>query len=159
MKEIILILSFFFSIGVLSAQQLEYFSLEDLDGEWQTLDDLKGENGTIVDFWATWCKPCVKAMPKLNQLYQEMADEGVKVIGISCDGPRSTGKIKPVIRSMNIEYPILKDIDCEVMNAHDFQTFPTLVLLDADGEISWVHEGFKSGDEKEIKSKVLELLK
>ena len=140
------------------AQQLESFSLEDMEGDWQSLEDLKGEKATVVDFWATWCKPCVKAMPKLDDLYQDFADQGLGVIGISCDGPRSVGKIKPVIKSMDIQYPILKDIDCEVMNAHEFQAFPTLVLLDEDGKISWVHEGFKSGDEEEIKERVLAML-
>ncbi len=159
-KSILLI--YFISVtclGLVYGQQLESFSLEDLEGDWQTLEDLKGEKATVVDFWATWCKPCVKAMPKLDELYENLSDKGLGVIGISCDGPRSVGKINPVINSMAINYPILKDIDCEVMNAHEFQAFPTLVLLDADGKITWVHEGFKSGDEHEIEKQVMELLK
>lgn len=142
-----------------SAQQLEAFSLENLEGDWQTLDDLQGEQVTIVDFWATWCKPCTKAMPKLDAIYTKLQDQGLSVIGISCDGPRSIGKVSPVVASMNITYPILKDIDCEVMNAHDYQAFPTLVLLDKDGNITWVHEGYQAGDEKKIEEKVMTLLR
>ena len=141
-----------------STQTLEYFSLEDIEGEWQTLDDLKGSKATVIDFWATWCSPCVKAMPKLNNIYEELADQGLAVIGISCDGPRSVGKVDPVINSMSITYPILKDIDCEVMNAHDFQAFPTLLLLDSQGEITYIHEGFRSGDEKEIEKHIRAML-
>ena len=64
-KTILLFVGFTISTTI-SAQTLEYFSLEDLDGEWKTLDDLKGSKVTVIDFWATWCSPCVKAMPKLN---------------------------------------------------------------------------------------------
>ena len=98
-------------------------------------------------------------MPKLNNLYEELADEGLGVIGISCDGPRSVGKVDPVINSMSITYPILKDIDCEVMNAHDYQAFPTLLLVDPHGEIVYVHEGFRAGDEDEIEEHIRAMLK
>ena len=141
-----------------SGQTLEYFSLEDLEGEWQTFDDLKGSKVTVIDFWATWCGPCVKAMPKLNTLYEELAEEGVAVIGISCDGPRSVGLVDPVVNSMSITYPILKDIDCELKNAHGYQDFPTLLILDNQGEIAFVHEGFRTGDEKEIKEHIRSML-
>ena len=141
-----------------SGQNLEYFSLEDLEGEWQTFDDLKGSKVTVIDFWATWCGPCVKAMPKLNTLYEELVEEGVAVIGISCDGPRSVGLVDPVVNSMSITYPILKDIDCELKNAHGYQDFPTLLILDNQGEIAFVHEGFRTGDEKEIKEHIRSML-
>ena len=141
-----------------SGQALEYFSLEDLEGEWQTFDDLKGSKVTVIDFWATWCGPFVKAMPKLNTLYEELAEEGVAVIGISCDGPRSVGLVDPVVNSMSITYPILKDIDCELKNAHGYQDFPTLLILDNQGEIAFVHEGFRTGDEKEIKEHIRSML-
>lgn len=142
-----------------SAQKLESFSLESLDGDWKTLEDLKGDKATIIDFWATWCKPCTKAMPKLDDMYARLGHEGLSVIGISCDGPRSIGQVRPLVGSMNISYHILKDIDCEVMNAHDYQAFPTLILLNSDGRIVWVHEGFRNGDESLIEEQVMTLLR
>lgn len=156
-KTILLFVGFTISTTI-SAQTLEYFSLEDLDGEWKTLDDLKGSKVTVIDFWATWCSPCVKAMPKLNHLYEQLADEGLAVVGISCDGPRSVGLIDPVINSMSITYPILKDIDCELKNAHGFQAYPTLLILDEHDEIVYVHEGFRSGDEREIEEHIRTML-
>lgn len=142
----------------ISGQTLEYFSLEDLDGEWKTLDDLKGSKVTVIDFWATWCSPCIKAMPKLNNLYEQLAGEGLAVVGISCDGPRSVGLVDPMINSMSITYPILKDIDCELKNAHGFQAYPTLLILDENDEIVFVHEGFRTGDEKEIEQHIRTML-
>lgn len=139
-------------------QEVSDFSLENTDNELVSLEELQGEKLTIIDFWATWCKPCTKAMPKINKIYQDYKDEGLSVIGISCDGPRSIGKVDLVAQSMNIDYAILKDIDCEVMTENNFQAFPTLIILDSNNEIVYVHEGFSSGDEKLIEEEIISLL-
>lgn len=81
------------------------------------------------------------------------------MIGISCDGPRSISKVGLVSNSLNIDYPILKDIDCEVMNTYQFQAFPTLIILDENDDIVWVHEGFLSGDEEIIEEAIASRLK
>lgn len=151
-------LLFGFALCSINAQQVNDFSLENTDNELVSLSELEGEKLTIIDFWATWCKPCTKAMPKLNKIYNDYKDQGVSVIGISCDGPRSIGKVDLVARSMKIDYDILKDIDCEVMGENNFQAFPTLVILDSDHEIVYVHEGFTSGDEKVIEEEIISLL-
>lgn len=139
-------------------QEVSDFSLENTDNELVSLEELQGEKLTIIDFWATWCKPCTKAMPKINKIYQDYKDEGLSVIGISCDGPRSIGKVDLVAQSMNIDYAILKDIDCEVMTENNFQAFPTLIILDSNNEIVYVHEGFSNGDEKLIEEEIISLL-
>jgi len=149
-------------IGICQAgmtQQVSDFSLENTDNELVSLGELKGDKLTVIDFWATWCKPCTKAMPKLNQLYIDYKDQGLNMIGISCDGPRSISKVNMVSQSMRIKYPILKDIDCEVMNAYQFEAFPTLIILDADQNIVYVHEGFVSGDEQKIEEEIVAFLK
>jgi len=151
-------LLFGFGISLSTAQQVNDFSLENTDNELVSLSELEGEKLTIIDFWATWCKPCTKAMPKLNAIYNDYKDQGLAVIGISCDGPRSIGKVDLVARSMKIDYDILKDIDCEVMGENNFQAFPTLIILDSDHEIVYVHEGFTSGDEKVIEEEIISLL-
>lgn len=148
----------FFAIG-LSAQTIDDFTLDNLDNEPLSLSEVQGEQITIIDFWATWCKPCTKAMPKLNTIYSKYKDQGLAMIGISCDGPRSTSQVPAVVHNLNIDYTILKDIDCEVMNDYQYQAFPTLIMLDANNEVVYVHEGFSSGDEAEIEAAVIEQLK
>lgn len=143
----------------LFSQQVDDFSLESVDNELLSLDEIKGEHLTIIDFWATWCKPCTKAMPKLNDLYNKYQDQGVSMIGISCDGPRSISKVGLVSSSLSIDYHILKDIDCDVMKTHQFQAFPTLIILDENNEIVWVHEGFLAGDEDIIDEAISSRLK
>lgn len=147
------------ALSAINAQSVNDFSLENTDNELVSLEELQGDKLTIIDFWATWCKPCTKAMPKLNDIYNDYKDQGLSVIGISCDGPRSIGKVNLVARSMNIDYSILKDIDCEVMSENNFQVFPTLVIMNSDHEIVYVHEGFTSGDEKVIEEEIVSLLK
>tara|TARA_B100000497_G_C7643376_1_gene386865 strand:- start:642 stop:1139 length:498 start_codon:yes stop_codon:yes gene_type:complete len=144
---------------LINAQVVDDFVLDNLDNEQVSLDELKGENLTVIDFWATWCKPCTKAMPKLNVIYNEYKDQGLNIIGISCDGPRSMSKVPAVANALKVEYPILKDINCEVMNTYQFQAFPTLLLLNSDNEIVFVHEGFRNGDEVEIKTEIEHHLK
>ncbi len=146
-------------VSSISAQVVDNFSLDNLSNERLSLDEIKGTSLTIIDFWATWCKPCTKAMPKLNDLHHKYEQKGVSFIGISCDGPRSISQVGAVASSLKIDYEILKDINCEVMNTLQLQAFPTLIMLNTKNEIIYVHEGFASGDEKEIEEKILKYLK
>ena len=141
-RALILLLSMsFLHSGI--AQVIEDFSLDNLENEQVSLEELKGDQLTIIDFWATWCKPCTKAMPKLNELYNSYKDEGLNIIGISCDGPRSISKVPAVANALKVDYPILTDIDCEVMNTYQYQAFPTLIMLNSDNEVVYLHEGYQ----------------
>lgn len=145
--------------SVIHSQVIDDFTLDDLENEPMSLSDLQGDEITVIDFWATWCKPCTKAMPKLNTLYNKYKEDGLGMIGISCDGPRSISQVPAVAANLDIDYAILTDIDCEVMNDYQFQAFPTLLILDSDNEVVYVHEGFSNGDEHEIEEAILEHLK
>ena len=152
-RTLLLLISMsFLNFGI--AQVIEDFTLDNLENEQVSLEELKGDQLTIIDFWATWCKPCTKAMPKLNELYNSYKDQGLNIIGISCDGPRSISKVPAVANALKVDYTILTDIDCEVMNTYQYQAFPTLVLLNADNEVVYLHEGYRNGDEEEIKKEI-----
>jgi len=138
----------------LEAQNVKDFSLKDIQNTNQTFSKLKGEKLTVIDFWATWCKPCMKAIPELNLLYKEFKEKGVSFISINCDGPRSIAKAGPVSQSLQIEYPVLLDIDSTVKTQLNLSAFPSLILVNSKGKIVWIHEGFVSGDEKEIKEQI-----
>jgi thiol-disulfide isomerase/thioredoxin len=149
MKLTYLVFIFCF-ISELQAQSLKNFNLKDTQNTSQTYEKLKGEKLTVIDFWATWCKPCVKAIPELNTIYDQYKDKGVSFIGINCDGPRSVAKVGPMSQSLQIKYPVLLDIDVTVKTQLNLSAFPTLIIVDSKGKIVWIHEGFTSGDEKEI---------
>lgn len=136
------------------AQTVDNFELKDLQNNLQEFEELKGENLTLIDFWASWCKPCKKAIPYLNDIYANYKEKGVEIIGINCDGPRSISKVIPLSKSLRIQYPVLLDIDAAVKNDLNIMLFPTLIMVDASGNIVWTHEGFVSGDDEHIKKAI-----
>jgi thiol-disulfide isomerase/thioredoxin len=138
----------------LQAQNLKNFNLKDTQNTNQTFEKLKGEKLTVIDFWATWCKPCLKAIPELNTIYNQYKDKGVSFIGINGDGPRSVAKVGPLSKSLQIKYPVLLDIDSTVKTQLNISAFPTLIIVDSKGKIVWIHEGFVTGDEKEIVAQI-----
>ena len=73
MKRTIYIFAFlsFLVVTSLTAGTVEDFKLNDLDNKRTNFSDIKGEKLTILDFWATWCKPCSRAIPKLIELYED----------------------------------------------------------------------------------------
>ena len=155
MKTVMIALSFILISGYgLSAQQVRNFILNDLQNKSRSFDELKGEKLTLLDFWATWCKPCNKAIPELNKLYTQFRSKGVNLIGINCDGPRSVAKVAPLSKSLQIEYPVLLDMNAELMNDLNLSAYPTLLMVNSSGKVVWIHEGYVPGDELVIQKEI-----
>ncbi len=94
----------------------------------------KGARATLVDFWATWCTPCLEMMPTLSRLHQERADEGFRVVGISIDEDRE--KLEKFLKKRAPEYPVVHDGgDDPAWWAFRVPAVPATFLLDADGQI------------------------
>lgn len=130
------------------------FSLRDVDRHTVSYSELKGEKLTVIDFWATWCQPCIRSLPKLVEMSKELEPAGVNFIGISVDSPRNTAKVKPFARSLGISYPVLVDPSGELMGELSILAVPTLLVVDKDMNIVYVHEGFNAGDETEIRGEI-----
>ncbi len=158
MKLVPVIILLTLAVGTTIAQKLPQFELKDTENNIKSYDDLKGAKITLVDFWATWCKPCLKAIPELNKIYDEYRSAGVEVIGISCDGPRSTAKVAPMVGTLQIKYPVLLDVNSDIVNNLNLANFPTLLAVDPSGKILYTHEGFETGDEIEIRKEIEKLL-
>lgn len=155
MKVLLIVISFIaISEFDLSAQQVRNFTLNDLNNKQRSFNELKGEKLTIIDFWATWCKPCNKAIPELNKIYTEYKNKGVNVIGINCDGPRSIAKVAPLSKTLQIEYPVLIDMNIQLMAELNLSAYPTLIIANSSGKIVWIHEGFVPGDELVISAEI-----
>ena len=143
-----------FTIVSSNAQIIKNFQLKDLDNQSQTFEGLKGGKITLIDFWASWCKPCNKALPELNKIYETYIDRGVQIIGINCDGPRSVSKVAPFLKSLQIKYPNLLDTDAEIMSDLNLTAFPTLIIVNSQGKILWIHEGYVTGDAEVITAEI-----
>lgn len=141
-----------------SFAQLPETEVKDINQNWISLNNLSGEKLTVIDFWATWCKPCVTGIPKLNSIYQEFSKQGVEFIGVNVDGPRNQSKVKPFANTLDIKYPILLDPNQDLVNDFNVTAFPTLIVFNAKGKEVFVHEGFNPGDEKIIRDEIAKLL-
>jgi len=145
MKIWVMICTIFAGVN-LNAQTVRNFEFKDIENNTRSFNELKGEKLTLIDFWATWCKPCNKAIPELNKIYDTYKTKGVEIIGINCDGPRSVSKVAPLSKSLQIKYPVLLDINSELKTDLNLIAFPTLIIVNTEGKVVWVHEGYVTGD-------------
>ncbi|MBU0741284.1 TlpA family protein disulfide reductase [bacterium] len=134
------------------------FTLETPGGEMMSLDDALAKGPVILDFWATWCGPCRKALPHLQALYEEHEGDGLTVIAVSTDEPRNRPKITATVRSLGLTFPVLIDGDKEVARLYRVDAVPTTFVISPAGRVTAYHRGYREGDEKQLAREVRELL-
>lgn len=141
-----------------SQAQTPLFSLRNLDDELVHLEEYLGKQPIILDFWATWCKPCLKNLPKLEKIYQDYAPQGLVVLAINEDGTRSLSKVEPMANSLGLTFPILIDENREVMRKYRVSGLPTTLLIDQQKEIVFTLRGYRPGDEETLRNEIQALL-
>ncbi len=134
------------------------FTLETPSGEKVTLSSVLKRGPVILDFWATWCGPCRKALPRLQELYEAHEDDGLTVIAISIDEPRNRPKIGATVRSLGLTFPVLLDGDKEVARLYRVDSVPTTFLISQEGRVTAYHRGYREGDEKLLAREIAALL-
>jgi len=139
-----------------SAEPLD-FTVIDLAGKAVRLKDWRGRP-VIVDFWATWCPPCRKEIPELNEIYRRYQGDGLVVLGVSMDEVQGEGRkvVKPFIDEFKIEYPIAMG-DEALIDKLDLNSVPTALFIKRDGRLLSRVEG--AGTKGELTQTVLALLK
>ena len=134
------------------------FSLRDINGKEVSLSSHKGKV-VLVNFWATWCGPCKLEMPHLDKMDREFEAKGFEVISISTDDARAASKVKPLIKRGGYGFTVLLDKDTSVVSQYNpAKTLPYNVLIDRDGNIHKVFQGYNPGDEVELRHEVEALL-
>lgn len=129
------------------------FTLLDLNGQAHTLSDYRGKV-VIIDFWATFCRPCIYEIPHFIQFYNEYKDDGLVILGVGLDGKQ---KLEVFAREKGMSYPVLIG-DKATVEKYGIQPIPTTFILDREGEIKDKIIGYAPGYENTIKAKFLELL-
>ena len=125
-----------------------------LNGKQTSIHDLLKDGPLLIDFWATWCKPCKKVMKHLDRYHQAYGNHGFKVLMINQDTPRSLGKVKSYIRSQKHTFYVGLDPNQETAKKLNGQIMPTLILVNRDGMIQWRHQGYVPGEEVEIERQI-----
>ena len=120
-----------------------------------SLSDLRGKT-VYVDFWASWCAPCLRSMPLINELYNKYQDQDFEVIAINVDDPIEDGQ--EFLLDTPLDYLIAADTDNTVLNEFGVTRMPTSFLIDKDGVVRMVHMGFRGNDIELIEAAVTQLL-
>ncbi len=113
------------------------FELETLTGETIRLSDLQGKP-VLVNFWATWCAPCVLEMPNFQKYYENHPGQ-FEVLAINYD--ESKDDVAEFIRDMGVTFPVLFDTDFKVHGVYRFPGYPTSYIIDRLGVVRFQHVG------------------
>jgi len=110
----------------------------------------------IIDFWATWCKPCIAELEALNDEYADWQKEtGVKIIIISTDDARTMAKVQSFIREKGWTYESYLDPNQDFQHAMQVINCPCTFIIDGSGKISYIHNSYLEGDEKKLHEALL----
>jgi len=110
----------------------------------------------IIDFWATWCKPCCAELDAINDEYADWQKEtGVKVIAVSVDDPRTMSKVPSFVREKGWDYDIYLDPNQDFQHAMEVINVPCTFILDGNGKIVYIHNSYMEGDEKGLHAALL----
>lgn len=154
------IVAFAFSINAVRAQ-LPAITLKTMNGTEIRTDTLSNAGKPfIIDFFATWCKPCNRELDAISEVYEEWQEEtGVKIFAVSIDQAQNINKVKPLVSNHGWEYEILLDPNSSFLRALSGQMIPYTLIVDGKGEIVYKHSGYTDGAEVELIEKVRALLK
>jgi cytochrome c biogenesis protein CcmG/thiol:disulfide interchange protein DsbE len=114
----------------------------------------------IINFWATWCKPCVLELNTIAEEYDDWVEEtGVKLYAVSIDDARNSKRVAPFVKGKRWKYTVLLDENSDFKRAMNVNNPPHTFLYDGKGNLVWQHNGYAPGDEEELYEQVLKLVK
>ncbi len=136
-------------IAIASSAQLPDITLTDVNGQKVNIASLSQQgHPVILSFFATWCKPCMRELSALHDLYPDwQAETGVEIIIVSVDEGQDLLKVKPLVDGNNWEYRALLDKDGQLKQALNVQSIPHVFVINKEGNIVYNHVGYVDGDE------------
>ena len=120
--------------------------------------DLSVQRGKVIylDFWATWCPPCKKSMPFLNELHNTLSSRGFAVIAVNVD--ENSEDAKKYLANHPVGYPVIFDPKGKCPEKYQVMAMPSSYLIDQYGVIQNIHLGFRLSDREEIRTRIIDLL-
>jgi thiol-disulfide isomerase/thioredoxin len=137
-------------------QSAPEFDLASLAGGTLNSEDLKGKV-LVVDFWATWCSPCIEEIPNFNTLNAEQDNDKFVMLGITVESG-SFEDVEPYIESLGIEYPVVMGNEDVVTGFGGLIGFPTTFVISPDWKIYKKYLGMKTGKKEMIEQDVIDLM-
>ena len=138
-------------------QQFSACALTRLSNNEQAIEMSKFAGKVLyLDFWASWCPPCAKSFPFLNEMHQQYHNEGLQVIGINLD--EVAADAEKFLTRYPAEFTIASDLSKQCAENLGVAAMPTSYLIDRKGVIRHIHLGFRGGETQELREKVQQLL-
>jgi thiol-disulfide isomerase/thioredoxin len=132
------------------------FTLEDLDGKPVELARHLGKEVVILDFWATWCGPCIAAMPEVKATADKFADGGVALYFVNLQEDAET--IRAFLEEQKLDVPVALDIEGGVAAEYGVTGIPQTVIIGKDSKVQVVHVGFSNKLQQQLTAEIEDLL-
>jgi peroxiredoxin len=138
--------------GTASGNRAPDFTATTIDGDQIKLSDYIGDKPVVIDFWATWCSPCMMELPKLQEFYAAHSGE-VEIIAISTDQSGALSNVRRVVNEKGLTFPIIHDASGELSQLYPSRYIPYLVFIDKNGVKIYEATGFNENIGNEILEK------
>jgi peroxiredoxin len=132
------------------------FTLKSSSGQNLRLSEFRGEV-VMINFWASWCGPCRQEMPLLDELYGQYKPMGFTILGVNVE--EDPTQAKQMLNESPVTFPVLFDSQSEVSKLYNVVAMPSTVLLDRDGNVRYLHKGYKPGFEETYQQQVRALIR
>lgn len=135
------------------------FTTQTVGGKPLSLHSLRGKV-VLLDYWATWCGPCQMATPTLQSLHQKFGRQGLRVVGLSVDDPRSVGSVKPFMKHFGMTYIVSASpvANGRAQYAYNVHGIPSQFLIDRKGIVRWSQSGYSVNEAQELPPLIKKLL-
>jgi peroxiredoxin len=132
------------------------FTLKSNVGNNLRLSDFRGDV-VMINFWASWCGPCRQEMPLLDALYTQYQPLGFTILGVNVE--EDSSKARQLLADIPVSFPVLFDNSSEVSKLYDVVAMPSTVLVDRNGKVRYLHQGYKPGLEDTYQQQLRELIR
>lgn len=142
--------------GLKTGEPAQDFRLDTLSNDRFYLHQHRGKVVVLV-FWTTWCRYCRTEMAELQSLRQTVNNDDF-VIAAVCMDPENTTELRRIVTDIGIRYPVLLDKGAEVASKYKVAAVPSIVIIDRQGNIGLVREGYSRSVSQQVRSKVTSLI-
>lgn len=147
------------SAGDVGASAEDFSAPDVMSGTTFHLSDHIGKQVVLIDFWATWCQPCLAEMPHLEAMQDKYKKDGLLVVAVSMDGPESISDVPAFAKRNQMNFPVLLDEDSSIASTYNpRKSAPLSVIIDKGGRVAAVREGYNPGDEAFVEKDVQKAL-